>query len=113
MTKASHEWPDDKAEKLRQMWTEGYSASEIANVVGKTRNAVIGKTHRLGLTSQKPRQTYAAPKARPMAPNPNLPHFNGTVSFKPQKRVAMPRSSDAAEPMRIHMMDLGELHCRR
>jgi len=51
-------WTDERVEKLRQMWSEGMSASQIAKSLGGvTRNAVIGKVHRLGLsnrTSSKP-----------------------------------------------------------
>jgi len=43
-------WTDEKVESLRKLWSEGLSASQIANKIGDvTRNAVIGKVHRLGL----------------------------------------------------------------
>ena len=46
----SSEWTDERVQKLRDMWTDGMSASQIANELGGvTRNAVIGKAHRLGL----------------------------------------------------------------
>jgi len=46
-------WTDERIEQLRQLWAEGRSASEIAETLGGvTRNAVIGKAHRLGLSGR-------------------------------------------------------------
>ena len=46
-------WTPEREEKLRQLWKKGHSGSEIANILGNTtRNAVIGKAHRLGLKSR-------------------------------------------------------------
>jgi len=43
-------WTDGKVKTLKKLWSEGLSASQIANRIGDvTRNAVIGKVHRLGL----------------------------------------------------------------
>ena len=45
-------WTDDRVEILKKLWAEGLSASQIARELGDvTRNAVIGKVHRLGLAS--------------------------------------------------------------
>ena len=44
-------WTDERVELLKKMWSEGQSASQIAKELGGvTRNAVIGKVHRLGIT---------------------------------------------------------------
>jgi GcrA cell cycle regulator len=46
-------WTDERVEQLKALWTEGLSASQIARVLGGvTRNAVIGKVHRLGLAGR-------------------------------------------------------------
>jgi GcrA cell cycle regulator len=46
-------WTDDRVEQLKNLWTEGLSASQIARTMGGvTRNAVIGKVHRLGLAGR-------------------------------------------------------------
>ena len=44
-------WTDDRVDHLRELWSKGLSASQIAAQLGDgvTRNAVIGKAHRLGL----------------------------------------------------------------
>jgi GcrA cell cycle regulator len=47
------EWSSERIEQLRSLWQEGLSASQIAvSLGGITRNAVIGKAHRLGLTGR-------------------------------------------------------------
>ena len=55
-------WTDERVELLKKMWTEGNSASQIAKELGSvTRNAVIGKVHRLGLSSRTADSDAAAP----------------------------------------------------
>jgi GcrA cell cycle regulator len=50
-------WTDPRTERLKQLWADGRSASEIAALLGEvTRNAVIGKVHRLGLAGRATRQ---------------------------------------------------------
>ena len=47
------EWTETRVDQLKNLWEEGLSASQIANRLGDvTRNAVIGKAHRLGLSSR-------------------------------------------------------------
>ncbi|WP_374636841.1 GcrA family cell cycle regulator [Paracoccus sp. (in: a-proteobacteria)] len=59
-------WTDERVETLKRMWAEGQSASQIAKELGGvTRNAVIGKVHRLGLSN---RNDDAAEAAAPAAP---------------------------------------------
>ncbi len=46
-------WSDEQIETLKTLWGQGKPASEIANILGDTsRNAVIGKAHRLGLSGR-------------------------------------------------------------
>ncbi len=46
-------WTDERIEQLRQMWQQGLTASQIAETLGEvSRNAVIGKAHRLGLQAR-------------------------------------------------------------
>ena len=67
-------WTDERVESLKKLWQDGLSASQIAKQLGGvTRNAVIGKVHRLGLSgraapSKPARPTFKAPRpARPAA----------------------------------------------
>ena len=59
-------WTDERVDVLKKMWGEGQSASVIAKELGGvTRNAVIGKVHRLGL-SNRVTSTTAKPTAKEM-----------------------------------------------
>ena len=73
-------WTDDRVATLKKLWLDGLSASQIAKQLGGvTRNAVIGKVHRLGLSgraapSQPARPVFKAPRpARPVATAPAAP----------------------------------------
>ena len=63
-------WTDERIERLKKMWTDGATASQIADELGGvSRNAVIGKAHRLGLEQRpspvKPGEEKEAKKAAP------------------------------------------------
>ena len=61
-------WTEDRVETLRKLWADGLSASQIAAQLGSvSRNAVIGKVHRLKLSSRG-RTNAAAPRAKKQAP---------------------------------------------
>ncbi|NBD30666.1 MAG: GcrA cell cycle regulator [Alphaproteobacteria bacterium] len=65
-------WSDERVETLKKMWTEGQSASQIAKELGGvTRNAVIGKVHRLGLSNRA--GAAGAPDATTAVPAPEAP----------------------------------------
>jgi GcrA cell cycle regulator len=67
-------WTDERVETLKKMWGEGQSASQIAKELGGvTRNAVIGKVHRLGLSNRA-----------------------GSTAPAPEKKAAKPASKKAA-----------------
>lgn len=61
-------WTDERIEQLRNMWEKGLTASQIADELGGvSRNAVIGKAHRLGLKS-RPSPVKATEKVKPAKP---------------------------------------------
>jgi len=65
-------WDGERVELLRRLWQDGISASRIAAQLGAgiTRNAVIGKVHRLGLSGRaKPTVSSAAPRLRRAVPH--------------------------------------------
>lgn len=60
------EWTEERVEKLRTLWLSGLTARQIADRLGDvTRNAVIGKAHRLGL-SQRPQPVKRKLEPAPM-----------------------------------------------
>ena len=54
-------WTSEKVEKLKELWSKGHTASQIAEKLGDTtRNAVIGKAHRLNLEARAPSKSSAS-----------------------------------------------------
>lgn len=85
-------WTDERIESLRTMWEKGLTASQIADELGGvSRNAVIGKAHRLGLKS-RPSPVKATEKvAKPAkAPAPAVP--------RPAAPAAAPRAAAPVAP---------------
>lgn len=69
-------WTEERIDTLKKMWDSGLTATQIAEELGGvSRNAVIGKAHRLGLQSRpspvKPNEPKA--EAAPVAPKPAVP----------------------------------------
>ncbi|MDN5786130.1 GcrA family cell cycle regulator [Pseudorhodobacter sp.] len=78
-------WTEERVETLKKMWADGQSASQIAKELGGvTRNAVIGKVHRLGLSN---RATAGADKDEPEAKTAPAP-----------AEATAPRPVEAAAP---------------
>ena len=93
-------WSDERVELLKKMWGEGQSASQIAKELGGvTRNAVIGKVHRLGLSNRNgsgrsstaSANTEAKAKPAPKAAKPAKPK----AAPKPE---AAPAAAEAPAP---------------
>lgn len=63
-------WTDERVDTVRKLWKVGLSASQIAaELGGVTRNAVIGKVHRLGLSGRAKAPSSSVPRQRkPRAP---------------------------------------------
>lgn len=58
-------WTDERVELLKKLWSDGLSASQIAGELGGiTRNAVIGKVHRLGLSGRAKSPSSSSPRPR-------------------------------------------------
>ncbi|MEZ5715204.1 MAG: GcrA family cell cycle regulator [Paracoccaceae bacterium] len=90
-------WTDERVELLKKMWGEGQSASQIAKELGGvTRNAVIGKVHRLGLsnrtsgTAGKAEPVKTAPAEKPEA----KPRASRTKPAKPAKETTAAPAPD-------------------
>ena len=72
-------WTDERVEMLKKLWSEGLSASQIAaQLGGVSRNAVIGKVHRLKLSGRAKSASSGAPKTkRSAAPRTSSPRGGG------------------------------------
>ncbi len=102
-------WTDERVETLKKMWSEGQSASQIAKELGGvTRNAVIGKVHRLGLSNRvggngKPEDELPevapapAPEPEPVAPPRPAAAARPVTPPRPEP-VAPPRPAASPEP---------------
>src|SRR2546428_3754459 len=74
-------WSDDRVEQLKKLWEAGLSASQIAAELGNvTRNAVIGKVHRLGLSGRAKSPSSAAPRQRKARPAQQMMRVSRPVS---------------------------------
>ncbi|MDZ4789793.1 MAG: GcrA family cell cycle regulator [Hyphomicrobiales bacterium] len=81
-------WTDERVEILKKLWTDGLSASQIAGRIGGvTRNAVIGKVHRLGLSGRA--TTSRMRSARPRARVLQFPTRAPSVQYRTHGNVAL------------------------
>jgi GcrA cell cycle regulator len=98
-------WPPERVELLKKLWAEGLTASQVAARLGDgiSRNAVIGKVHRLGLSGRQSVQRSSAPRPRrPRQPShPGRPTSGqAAVAVKPQARP-QPRPEPEPQPIRL------------
>lgn len=76
-------WTNERVELLKKLWSEGLSASQIAGELGGvTRNAVIGKVHRLGLSG---RAKTSSSSAKPRRPRSTAGSSGGSPKRSPQQ----------------------------
>ena len=89
-------WTDERVELLKKMWSEGQSARQLAKELGSvTRNAVIGKVHRLGLSNRAGGGgTGGASKAAKETKAPSKPKTEAKPAAKPK---AAPKPAPAAK----------------
>ena len=94
-------WTDERIDRLKHLWTNGMTASQIADELGGvSRNAVIGKAHRLGLQSRpspvKPNDPVPAPAE--VAPKPAVSPI-ATPADEPAPAAAQaPETAKPVEP---------------
>jgi GcrA cell cycle regulator len=132
-------WTDERVELLRKLWADGLSASQIAaQMGGVSRNAVIGKVHRLKL-SGRGKQTASQPRAkkpatpgngmrsssasRPSSSGPRVSshtHAVGATALKADYEVRSVSATVlefvpalvAPEPKKIKLVELSERTCK-
>lgn len=96
-------WTEGRVAWLRDYWAAGFSGAQIAKLLGGvTRNAVIGKVHRLGLATRAiPAGATKKPKQRP------------SRAFRKYKSKAQPAfAPETIAPLQIPLIDLRANQCR-
>ncbi|SFT00385.1 GcrA cell cycle regulator [Sulfitobacter marinus] len=92
-------WTDDRVEILKKMWGEGQSASQIAKELGGvTRNAVIGKVHRLGLSNRTTTGAAAPAAAAPKAETKPKPAAKAAAKPKAEPKEEEVEAAPAPRP---------------
>ena len=114
-------WTEDRVEILKKLWAEGLSASQIATKLGMgvTRNAVIGKVHRLNLAGRQTAPRTQAPRtggARKPTREGGAPHRGPSTPSMPTAGSAAlksyaqpqhnPRLAPLPEPKPLRLVDL-------
>lgn len=122
-------WTEERVERLKKLWADGLSASQIAGELGNvTRNAVIGKVHRLGLSGRaKPTRSSAPRPRKPRAGGGMRPQRGGYVTVgntalkADQELDYVPRGKPAPAPLaelvipvaeRKQLLELTESTCK-
>ena len=102
-------WTDDRVSLLRKLWGEGHTAAEIAKELGGvTRNAVIGKAHRLKLSG----------RVSPIQQNNKKPAERKSVDRQVVANIQTPKQDTSqvkkvsAKPKVCNLMDLKPRACR-
>ncbi len=91
-------WTEERVETLKRMWVEGQSASQIAKELGGvTRNAVIGKVHRLGLSNRAGGGATAKTPAKEKPAKP-APKAKAAPARKAEKPEPAPEKPEAERP---------------
>jgi GcrA cell cycle regulator len=114
-------WTDERVELLKKLWSDGLSASQIAAELGGiTRNAVIGKVHRLCLSGRAKSTSTGAPRPRKARP-PSMLRI-GRVAIRGNTALAHAYEIEEAEPALIEniipigqrrtLLELNEQTCR-
>lgn len=114
-------WTDERVELLKKLWSEGLSASQIAGRLGNvTRNAVIGKVHRLGLSGRATTARSRPRPRRPVAPKRPRPQYkqpgNAVLRslYQGENETYEPPAEEFEIPLaeRKYLQDLEENSCR-
>jgi GcrA cell cycle regulator len=115
-------WTDERVEALKRLWQEGLSASQIAaEIGGVTRNAVIGKVHRLGLSGRgQPTSTVKrqrrAHSGQPRRPRQTVTYGNLAlqthVEFVAEPRIQPRRDVVVPIAKRLTIEKLTERTCK-
>ena len=104
-------WTEEREQRLRKLWEKGYTASQIAEMLGEgtTRNAVIGKAHRLKLAARATSKRSVSPKKQSAASGLNKQE--GYISRKSRfKSLLLDKNFEVENPKKLE--ELSDKNCR-
>ena len=118
---ASSAWDDIRTDTLKGLWSSGLSAAEIAASMGFTRNAVLGKVHRLGIGGREcdgnraysrrtPEQIEATKREKEQRRRERRRAYRATI-VKSEINLSALRCIEV-EPLHKSLADLGRNDCR-
>jgi GcrA cell cycle regulator len=105
------DWTEEQITRLRALWAEGHSTAEIGRRMGVSKNAVVGKAHRLNLSARPspirrvpgqpaaPRAPRPAPMRAPMLGGERTPFAPRTFAVHTQGQAPRPVSVPAPRPV--------------
>ena len=107
-------WTEEREQKLKMLWEKGYTASQIAEMLGgdTTRNAVIGKAHRLKLAARAISKQSKNPKKQVAASDlKKEERYKGYISRKSRfKSLLLDKNFEAENPKKLE--ELSNKNCR-
>tara|TARA_Y100001970_G_C14240947_1_gene864868 strand:+ start:2409 stop:2900 length:492 start_codon:yes stop_codon:yes gene_type:complete len=117
-------WNEEKVEKLKELWGKGKTASQIAEIIGGvSRNAVIGKAHRLNLSAKIKTRSSISNGQKNIAKSDNFQRksrrskFKSLLldsSFEPAKNLSLEElTENTCKYMEGHPDDLNSSFCGR
>jgi GcrA cell cycle regulator len=107
-------WTDERVALLKKMWIEGQSASQIAKELGGvTRNAVIGKVHRLGLSNRVGSEAEAPPPVEDVIPTMAAPQPEPEVVVPLDEPVAKIADPEPDLPEETPVVQIAEVRAER
>lgn len=101
MGSAGVEWPEELLKQAASLWAEGRSASQIAKVIGRSRNAVLGKAFRLPQTFPPRQSSRPASTVRRVIEKLREPRIPVARVEKPIRTPRLPRQKPADLPSNV------------
>ena len=100
------DWTEETIARLRTLWAEGHSTAEIGRRMGTSKNAIIGKAHRLQMAPRASpiRERGTGTPRKPTPPRmrgPSLPPLAAVAGSAPAKLVSPPTPPKPAVPVQV------------